>query len=301
MASLCAFIALGTELGDHQVQQVQGTTAQHVIKSGGVTRAYRMSVPAALANVHAIPLIFAFHGHTQTADQMAADTGFDRLPAIIVYPQGVSDTLPSRSTPWESAPYASTNVGEKDSRLVRDILAEVTREYPVDRSRIYAAGMSNGGGFAAKLGCTMPDVFAAIAPVSGAYYHDAHQTRPGGCKPIPTSVMEIHGTNDGVMDYRGKTLNTKHGPYISARELIAEFARRGSCRLAPPPVFDQAPEFDGARQFTWTGCIPGIEVVHYGVPGGVHSWPGLRTSGSAIAQRFPASDLIWDFFLRHHK
>ena len=87
-------------------------------------------------------------------------TDLDRLPALVVYPQGEKDKSGTQRA-WESAPYATTNDGDKDSQLVRDILAQLDRKYRIDHTRIYATGKSNGGGFAAKLACTMSESFVA--------------------------------------------------------------------------------------------------------------------------------------------
>ncbi|MGV0336088.1 PHB depolymerase family esterase [Corynebacterium kroppenstedtii] len=100
-------------------------------------------------------MIFAFHGHSQNAALMEKYTDLDRLPALVVYPQGEKDKSGTQRA-WESVPYATTNGGDKDSQLVRDILAQLDRKYRIDHTRIYATGKSNGGGFAAKLACTMP-------------------------------------------------------------------------------------------------------------------------------------------------
>lgn len=48
--------------------------------------------------------------------------------------------------------------------VLDEILAEAKRLYPVDESRIYAAGFSYGGFMANFLGNKRPDVYAAVAP-----------------------------------------------------------------------------------------------------------------------------------------
>lgn len=48
--------------------------------------------------------------------------------------------------------------------IIDEMLCEAKRLYPVDESRIYAAGFSYGGYMANLLGCKRPDVYAAVAP-----------------------------------------------------------------------------------------------------------------------------------------
>ena len=63
--------------------------------------------------------------------------------AIIVYPQG-------RNNAWEGAPYAATSRGQ-DVAFVREIVRTLANEGKADRSRVYATGLSNGGGMASLL------------------------------------------------------------------------------------------------------------------------------------------------------
>ena len=201
------------------------------IKSGGLTRSYRLSVPHTDASTAPLPVIFAFHGHSQNAALMEKYTDLDRLPALVVYPQGEKDKSGTQRA-WESAPYATTNDGDKDSQLVRDILAQLGRKYHVDHTRIYATGKSNGGGFAAKLACTMPETFAAVAPVAGAYYPATHTScTAGSAQNSNVSVMEIHGVKDGTMHYDGGTSHGEH--YIAAPELAGTFAHEKDAHQNP--------------------------------------------------------------------
>ena len=176
-------------------------------------------------------MIFAFHGHSQNAALMYKCADLGRLPAHVVYPQGEKDKSGTQRA-WESVPYATTNGGDKDSQLVRDILAQLDRKYRIDHTRIYATGKSNGGGFAAKLACTMPETFAAVAPVAGACYPATYTSCATGSTPNSNvSVLEIHGVKDGTMHYDG---GTSHGErYVAAPELAGTFAQLDGCTSEP--------------------------------------------------------------------
>ena len=276
----------------------------HTITSSGKKRTYVLSVPANARTNTRIPVIFAFHGHVSSAREMEKYSGLDKLPALVVYPQGEPGDPTSPGASWESAPYATTNHGAQDSQLVKDLVTALDNRYPIDHSRIYASGKSNGGGFAAKLGCTMPTLFAAVAPVSGAYYDDTHNTRPAGCAAVTArtrvSIMEVHGTADTTMRYNG---GVAHGaPYISGGRLVAEFARRNHC-VTPPAT--NPPTKDGGQQFAWSSCPSGAEAVHYKVTDAGHNWPGSAApevgGKGPYVDSFPTTDLIWQFFSRHHK
>jgi len=58
------------------------------------------------------------------------------------------------------------------------VLAEVAATWPLDPARVYATGFSAGAAMSYKLAVRTPDVFAAIAPVSGGLFPD-HGSRLG--------------------------------------------------------------------------------------------------------------------------
>src|SRR5699024_8357385 len=94
------------------------------------------------------PVVLAFHGWKETAGMMEGYTEMDAAEAIMVYPYG-------KDGAWAPAPYAKTT-GTEDIQFARDIVDSLRATYAVDDDRIFATGMSNGGGFAAYLGCQMP-------------------------------------------------------------------------------------------------------------------------------------------------
>jgi polyhydroxybutyrate depolymerase len=86
-----------------------------------------------------------------------------------------------------------------DVGFIKALLQVLPSRMCIDPSRIYATGVSNGGGFAARLGCELSSQIAAIAPVAGGYrsLDPCHPDRP-------VAVLEIHGTADTVVPYDGK-------------------------------------------------------------------------------------------------
>src|SRR5439155_1510641 len=81
----------------------------------------------------------------------------------------------------------------RDVDFVRAVLDRLEYERCVDRRRIFATGMSNGGFFANLLGCTLAERLAAIAPVAGAL-------DLGSCVPArPMPVLLLYGRADRVV------------------------------------------------------------------------------------------------------
>ncbi len=72
--------------------------------------------------------------------------------------------------------------GDRFAPQIREIVREVARKYPVDRSRISVVGCSNGGYMSLKMTTVYPDVFAASVPICGV----VESLQPGG----PTMITD---------------------------------------------------------------------------------------------------------------
>ncbi|HIW91408.1 MAG TPA: prolyl oligopeptidase family serine peptidase [Candidatus Corynebacterium avicola] len=269
-----------------------GDSKTVTVRSSDRNRKGVLSLPEDYSADQSYPVLLAYPGYKESAASMHKYTGFDRHPAIVVYMQGVSDS-------WEGAPYAKTKDGE-DVRFTMDMLAALNTTYNVDKSRIYAAGMSNGGGMVAKLACRKPDVFAAVASVSGAYYSGTRENCVEDTHRAP-SMLEIHGTEDETINYSG---GRRHGgSYMGARDLVQQFADRNGCQATPVTT---ALAGDVQRQ-QWPMCTAGTSVVHLRVGDGGHSWPGdasgasgaASSSAEATSYSLNATTEVWEFLSGH--
>jgi len=81
------------------------------------------------------------------------------------------------------------------------LLEETTREYPVDKRRIYLTGLSMGGYGTWSLGLKYPEKFAAIAPICGGgeliAVILASRDKPQALKTL--GVWAFHGGKDPVV------------------------------------------------------------------------------------------------------
>ena len=87
----------------------------------------------------------------------------DREGFIVVYPTGAGRRPPDLSRRTDAA-----SCEAKDVRFISDVIDALGSTYNIDPARIYANGLSNGGGMAFALSCTMPDRIAAVGMVSAA-------------------------------------------------------------------------------------------------------------------------------------
>ncbi len=126
------------------------------------------------------PLVFDFHGHGGTARHAARTHHIHEAwpEAVVVYMQGLNTpgklTDPDgKKSGWQSTP---GDQKDRDLNFFDAVLASMKKDYPIDESRIYATGHSNGGGFTYLLWAKRGDTFAAFAPVAaaaGLYFVDA--------------------------------------------------------------------------------------------------------------------------------
>ncbi|KAL8665533.1 MAG: hypothetical protein Q9202_002238 [Teloschistes flavicans] len=209
---------------------------------------------------------------------------------IAVYPQGLKDS-------WEGAPYHSPSL-PSDKVFVTDAITYLQSHYCIDPARIYASGMSNGGGFVNTLACSPAHgaAFAAFAPVSGAFYDDDIDLTPpaNSCKPAfsPLPMLEFHGQADKTIPYFGGS--SDHGPVPSVPHWLARWARRDGC-AEPVSSSEHEEVYQGYKRENYS--CGGVEdvVQHYNITALGHKWPTLANSP------VDASSRIIEFFNGHHK
>ena len=226
-----------------------------------------------------LPLVIAFHFAGGTGREMEASVGLsalaDREGFAVLYPNAVSPSHFWALTPRDSG---------DDLAITYNLIRHVETTECIDDERIYATGVSNGGGMAARAGCELSDVVAAVAPVAGGY----RGLKP--CRPErPESVLEIHGTADTVVPYNGR--GPDHAGSVPA--YLAGWAARDGCRIGPV----RKARARGVTQLDWSQCDQAVAVRHLRLPGTTHGWPG---SESGLPRRDPtgiSTDReVWRFF-----
>ncbi|MCX2164096.1 CE1 family esterase [Corynebacterium auriscanis] len=248
-----------------------GTDAQtRTFNVNGASRTAIVKMPSS-GKTKNLPVVFMFSGWQHTAAQARGYAALEGTgagsDAIIVYPQG-------RSNAWEGAPYATTSRGE-DVAFVREIVRTLANEGKVDRSRVYATGLSNGGGMALALACQAPDLMAGVVGVSGAYYNPVWSNCGSGKVP----ALIIHGTNDATVAYEG---GTRHGaPYRSIEQMHQLVGTRNGCLAFGAP---QESISGSVTTYTFSGCSAETHVKK--VSGGTHTWYPLNPSAARESWSF---------------
>ena len=239
-------------------------------------RSFILSVPKDYTGEKKWPMVLAFPGWGQSAENLRGYSRLDAADAITVFAEG-------KKKAWSPAPYAKTSTAE-DKKFVRDIIDAVRATYRVDDSRIFATGMSNGGGFAAYLACQMPDVFKSVATVSAAYYKDILKD----CAHSTVGRLDMHGTVDPVVGYYGGTRHKTK--YYSVESVLEQDRKRNGCSTN----VDMTRLVNNALDMKWSGCTAPLE--HIRIAGGSHVWPGGTADAHNEVGKFFATDRVLDFF-----
>lgn len=231
--------------GDHDMR----------VGTGGGARDVLVHVPPRTTDP--LPLVIALHGAGQSGALFALQSGFselaDREHFLVAYPS----TAGARPF-WT----AHTSLGRSLDAL------ETTA--CVQRARVFVAGLSNGGGFTARLACALSGRVAGIAAVAGGDM-SAPPCRPQG--PLP--LLTLHDSADHVDRW------------------LAAWRRIDRCRGAPRR---SAPE-GGVAALRWTRCARRTVVEQVRLAGAVHGWPGGDRVEPPPAP-FSATWSTWAFFRR---
>jgi polyhydroxybutyrate depolymerase len=253
------------------------------IRIDGVTRTALVNVPpGSRPPATPLPIVVMFHGAGSEARGTESSTGVtvaaNRYGFIAVYPN-------ANGKYWNLGGTGTT--GEDDVDFVRALLDRLESNLCVDESRLYATGGSNGGGFAARMGCELSDRFAAIAPVAGLY-----GLQPP-CRPQrPISVLEIHGTADQTVPYSG----WGPGGRGSVWSFLTQWDQLDSCPSAPAGWSRLG---RGALLEMKSSCASGSTVAHIKLIGEPHAWPSTAwwvAHGRSQGVPFEASTAVMQFF-----
>jgi len=267
------------------------------VRLGGRRRSFIVDLPAQYDGKTPLPLVVVFHGGGGNGERARTQTRMSELAEhegfIAVYPNG-SGALPNRFLTWNTGSccgYAKKNAID-DVAFVRALLDSLEAAYKIDRSHVYATGLSNGGMMSHMMACALSDRFAAVAPVSGELSMDC---APGN----PVSVLIIHGTADRNLPYDGGVGPKALDPHAvrSVRYALDTWVRLDRCPATP--VVDSTPTL---VHRTFARCADDTSVELYTIIGGGHSWPGgnrLSRMLDAPSKALDASRVIWEFFANH--
>lgn len=240
-----------------------------------VERRVLVVAPPALAAGESYPVLFAFHGTGGSGYSYGAQ--FDALLKkegfIGVYPTGHAPEGERNS--WNLGPEKSN---ADDMELVRRIVAELSRHPEVNTDRMFAAGSSNGGGMALKLGIETT-YFKGLASLSTGLHEGQG---PLASTPV-TSVLQVNGSRDNLIPFDGG-MGVLDNVFQPALESAGAWATHGGCMTGPTDTVTTG----GNDRWEWSDCAEGARVELYRMNGYGHG--GYEQEEGGVAA------LVWNFF-----
>ena len=275
------------------VVTVPGTTAYSAtLTVNGTSRSYTVVRPDPAPPSSAMMLIL--HGNGGTAAGMA------NLAVISGYvaTQGFWAVMPQAlNGVWGDDPGTSD---DSDVQFMSQLIDTLVAAGGIDATRVYAAGLSNGGFMSDRLACELAPKIAAFGMVAAT-------VRTGVMNSCAAAVQRpklfILGTTDPIVPYNGWGILSD---IQSAAKTIAFWSAQQGC-VSPSTTALPNSTNDGTTVDleTFASCSTGADLRLYTVNGGGHAWPGglqylpvpiIGTTSTDIS----ATGLIWNFASAYH-
>lgn len=300
IASLGGVTILSPSAGAAETERVRITTE-------GERRSYYIYYPSNNQPVYKpYPIIMMLHGGFSSGrvidDVVQFQKFVDPHKIIVVYPNSDGDN-------WNDG-RSETSSEIDDVQYLKDVISDVAAKYQGDPSRVYLAGISNGGMMTMRMACDAADSFGAFATVIANMPQDlVTSCNPGG----PVSFLMVQGTEDGLVPYEGGQV-----------ERVVFFLGGGDIVVSAPETYQFWVDNAGCTETNETETIntvndgstvtkieatcPGdTEVIQYRMDGAGHHWPGGDRRIGRVKEFYAgprnndidATDIIFHFFRRH--
>jgi polyhydroxybutyrate depolymerase len=270
-----------------------GQTVQLAVGDGG--RGAMLHLPKGFTRSRPAPLVLLLHGSGGTGAQMleaskladAADAhGFVVLApdAGIAVGKGFVWNIPGVPSVTGKMPGPED---ADDVAFLGKAIDWLAANRCVDKTRVYATGLSGGGRMSSWLGCVAADRFAAIAPVVGLragnpLASDKRVPDPATCQPSrPMPVIAFAGDADRTNPIQGG--GAGYWQYTMATAL-GRWADLDLCRVGPA----QRDLDEKLYEVRYSDCRGGSEVIGRITRGAGHVWAA-------------DNDAMWAFFAKYRR
>jgi polyhydroxybutyrate depolymerase len=273
----------------------------------GLKRHYKIHVPNSYSKDKPIPLVVYVHGgggNRKTAFHNGIDRYSEKYGFLLAAPEGTGEVkLGQLRASWNGGKWESGECcgNADDVGFIAKMLDEIEARFNVDKQRIYATGLSNGGLMTNRLACDLSSRITAIATVAPAAIKS--DCRPSRAVPY----LHIHGTGDpanppdgsaprSIFGKDSKSGFSKSYKRMTPYQVVAKWRAINGCSDAQTRGY----EHGAAKCVAYKQCRQGATVELCLVEGMGHTYP-------AGHQYLPASiigpvstdisfDQIWKFF-----
>jgi polyhydroxybutyrate depolymerase len=270
------------------------------LRHGGIERMTLVHVPKTYVAGKAAPLVMALHGGGGGMIYQASDRLYglisksEQAGFIALFPNGISDTDSGMLATWNAGNCCARARDENidDVGFLRALVDDVSRRVDVDRSRVFATGMSNGAMMSYRLACEAPDLIRGIMAVAGT-------DNTSSCAPArPVPVLHIHARNDDRVLFDGGAGKAQRNKaqvtdFVSVPASIAKWVKLNHAKGTARRVLT----VPGAYCDRHDAGTSGADVELCVTESGGHSWPGGRKDrGETPSTAIKATDMMWEFF-----
>lgn len=239
-------------------------TSTHTISAAGRKRGYVLVSPAELDSSKRYPLILVFHGDGGDALNFHEVWPFERASgkdAFLAYLDGINAT-------WD----LETTKDNREVAFAEAVVAELEKDHPIDRTRLFATGYSSGGFLANVLACQRPGMLRAIASNAGGAPYNQREKWSNGYPKCPgqkaVAMLALHGERDSGVTLDSGRFSAEYWAYVNGCKTDEmETTGYGECRA-------------------YRGCPPGKAVGFCSIPPLGH-WVWDQ-----------AAEASWTFFVR---
>lgn len=258
---------------------------KETLRCDGMERTYTLYLPENLPAD--APLVLVLHGYGQTVkpEKYNMMPTADRYGFAVCYPQGEKDGKGKPS--WNVGYACQQGYKVDDVKFLCTLAKHLQKKYKLSKPHTFCTGMSNGGEMCYLLAYERPDVFAAVASISGLtmeWMYKTCQTK----RPIP--LMEVHGTEDRVSEWNGDLENKGGwGAYVSVPLAVGVWVAHNRCTTYACDTLPIKNTTNGHRVIAhrYSQGKNGTQVWLYQVMNGKHSWG---------TDDLDTAEEIWKFF-----
>ena len=251
-------------------------------------RCWLTLLPSDYTDNESYPLVVDMHGYTGTNYNMYNYSDWDRISeehgVIIAYPQGHEN---SWNAGWCCG--VAHDIGIDDVGFILQMIEQISANYSINDSKIYASGHSNGCAMTQKLANEASHVFAAGGCMALYLLEDADPSFS------PTPIIEVHGILDVVIPY-----SNSHSSSIifdnslvgdeGAMKNIATWAEMNGCSGIIPEMIEEYQDYSIQG---YTDCDEDVEVQLVTLHLADHNpYP------SANPTEIQTTQMVWDFMNR---
>ena len=264
LALAAALASSPVRASDMRIETKDGTRTAIVVPAG--------PVPA--------PTIIVLHGATIGAQWTMRGSGFAEAAAAhsfaAVFPDGIGRV-------WNDGREAGRISRIDDVGFLRRLVEELIARSIADPTRVYLAGMSNGGMMTFRMLCEASELFAG----AGTIIANMPAGIGDGCHPKkPLNIVMFNGTADPLVPYQGGGVGFagRHGNVWPAERTAAFLAQVNGCTgpTTRPLATVSAGEATKVVRLDWSPCGSGSPVTLYRVEGGGHQVFGHTNMFPAI-------------------